>query len=380
MHYRVISANITDNYTVRDVKSCINIIKNISNIDWSDILHNGSNLEYPDYTIKYLTRGHGGGYIYLVKHAKCGTGVLKIIDNYKYKKVRARNSINKCHIKGEIYYSLKCKYLIEKNICPGFLYSYYAKYTSNYTYIFSEYVNESVKNWIKTQHTHYEWMAMLFQVLYALYCFHTVLDSYHGDLHIGNIFYKNIDPDIVFSYKIKNKTYNIATNGVLFMIADYGQSFICNNITNETKNIYYAKDLHKLLNINIYALYYNITKIYTMDDIKQIIYKNNDKYFDNYLASIITKYSKIPEKPEYFNYKIEKLVIMYCIEKKYITYTDIINMTPEYNHSLLPQSICTFLDNIKSHNLTILQMFELFYVYFTENNIQSTNTVNFSLS
>jgi hypothetical protein len=278
------------------------------------------------------------------------------------------------------------------------MYSYYANYTHKYTYIFSEYINGTIfseyniflkhnnetKNWVKTRHTHYEWMAMLFQVLYAIYCFHTVLNSYHGDLHLGNIFYKNIEPDIVFSYKIKNKTYNITTNGNLFMIADYGSSFTCNNITNDTKNICYASDLKNILNIQIYTYYYNIAKIYTLNDLKQIIYKNNDKYFDNYLAAITEKIGKNSGKysdyDEYVDYKIKKTVIMYCIEKKYITYTDIINMTPAVEHTLPPQSIYTFLDNIKSHNLTIPQMFELFYVYFTENNIQSTNTVNFSLS
>jgi serine/threonine protein kinase len=60
------------------------------------------------------------------------------------------------------------------------------------------------------------------------------LELVHGDLHSGNVLYKNIDKDDFIQTQIQDKIYNIKTFGKLWVLWDFGNMTYTGELTPET--------------------------------------------------------------------------------------------------------------------------------------------------
>lgn len=86
--------------------------------------------------------------------------------------------------------------------------------------VLSELYDGSLKS-IKNNLSKEEILSMILQIAYACSELET-LELVHGDLHTGNILYKNIDKNEILSIYIDHKVYNIKTYGKLWVLWDFG--------------------------------------------------------------------------------------------------------------------------------------------------------------
>ena len=292
----------------------LDICKNLINLFDYKMINNLFNNKINNQTIKFIGKG-GQGRVYMIQDEKCGTIVMKIIKNNK-----------SIEYENEREMSIYCKKLIDKNICPNFLYIYFTKSIGNYGLIMSEYANGTLEDWLKLKHTYEEWRSFLFQYLMGIYCLQYKLKTYHADLKPKNIFYKNLLIDTNFEYVINQKIYNVPTYGYLYMLADFGraQSLLlkhnklnANAIKLSIKN---NMDLSHIIDLPKRIIVNTLETIYSLDDLLNIIKIRNDKYFKSYYDDKVNEINKnLSKYPEHIKKNmIYRAIAYYIVEKQYI--------------------------------------------------------------
>ncbi|ARF08862.1 serine/threonine protein kinase [Catovirus CTV1] len=269
-------------------------------------------------SIKFLGKG-GQGIAYLLQSDKCGSVVIKI------------SKIND-ETKNEIFFLNSVKNIVDKNICPHFVYNYENKIISNNYYFFNEYANGTLENWTEDEHSVEEWNSFLFQILYGIYVFQKKLKSFHADLKPKNILFKRIQKGF-FKYIIENNEYYVPTCGYLFIISDFGksQSILKNNNVMDNESILaHIKNNTDLENIEALPKRILVSAIEkkfsgSLVEFKKYVDQKNDDKFESYFLSEKRKIDvELSKYPDYIKNKmLLRSIIYYAIEKKYINVDNI---------------------------------------------------------
>jgi hypothetical protein len=330
-----------NNFNVTNIDKCISYV---------------NNLNIKDKNLTFLGKG-GQGTAYLLNTLLCGKIVIKISKNIP-------------DTEKEILALKMCKQYIDNDITPNFLYYYDTINKNNMSYILTEYADGTLEDWIRVVHSDSEWRSFMFQFLHGVYIIQTLLKAYHSDLKPKNIFYKKLkSKDSVFKYIIANDTYYVPTHGYLFMLADFGhiQSMLVGKpkISNSTIQTHIDNniDLEHIIELPKRILVSSLEKMYTKDQMINIIKDNKDEYFNNYLQSKTAQINKDLNKyPQFIKNKmILKSIAYYIIEKKYIN-----NIPIDKQVKKLPSNkIINDISNIFAEKTSIINMFKMFDDYKT---------------
>ena len=157
--------------------------------------------------------------------------------------------------------------------------------------IISELYDGSLKS-IKQKLSKEQIISLVAQIIYACSILEQ-LELVHGDLHSGNILYKNVDENDTIEAQIGDSSYAIKTFGKLWVLWDFGNMTYTGEITPETgiKALDTIKtDFHKIIPL--------VNKSYLTEFIYNNELKNasNTQILMNYLyekyPNIISKISK----------------------------------------------------------------------------------------
>jgi serine/threonine protein kinase len=343
----------SNNIDVSDLSTCKEIV-NMFGYKMIERLYRNSykiNEDYifKDYKVNIKLVGKGGqGKVYKVKaidftsssansedknRKRCGYIVIKVTKPSKQEDSELR----------AISY---CKDIVDKHICPNFLYFYGTKSVGDYRIIMSEYANGNLADWIKVNHTYSEWRSFMFQFLMGVICIQTILKAYHSDLKPKNIFYKRVvDSELTFDYEVHvggsgAVNYIVPTFGYLFVLADFGliQSLLFehNKLNDESIKLFIKNniDLEHVIDLPKRIMVDALDRIYSIDELIKIVSLRSDPYFDGYLKNkrieINRELAKYPEAVR--NKLLYRSVAYYIIEKEYISPSEIpgklINLPP----------------------------------------------------
>ncbi len=304
-------------HIVKNIKKCVSYVNNMSKNERMQLLkfkeNQISDASTPMHNITFLGKG-GQGIVYLLHSDDCGDVVFKI-------------SSNNDETKREIFFLNKVKELIDNNVSPNFIYNYNNILLENKYYIFNEYAEGTLEQWMENDHSTDEWDSFMFQILYAVFIMQNKLKMYHADLKPKNILYKNIKKGY-FKYILNDEVYYVPTYGNLFIISDFGksQSLLLKNNTIDDTSIQTCidenLDLEHISSLPKRIIVSALEKKYKYDnkELINIIKKHSDTVFDMYYESEKKKINYDLEKyPEFIKKKmLLRSIIYYAIEKDYI--------------------------------------------------------------
>lgn len=138
----------------------------------------------------------------------------------------------------EIVSSMLVNQLILQKICPNYTLNYdadildnctkekisYRKYCTVQYNEFCNYGNFS--QWITKHRGINLWCNALFQIMAGLYAMKSHYNMIHNDLHGKNILVQKVKKGGYWVYKIDNKKYYVPNLGYIFLISDFGFSWI----------------------------------------------------------------------------------------------------------------------------------------------------------
>jgi hypothetical protein len=98
--------------------------------------------------------------------------------------------------------------------------------------IYSEYGNcQDFDQWATLKHSNQIWFNALFQIMVALMSLKRYFNMLHVDFHTKNIIVQKIKPGGYWEYKIDGLKYNVPNLGFVFLITDFGFSWIPDKLT-----------------------------------------------------------------------------------------------------------------------------------------------------
>jgi hypothetical protein len=301
-----------ENNKVKNLNKCLKIIKN-----------NGEN-------ISYLSEGCQGS-VYKIKSHKCGVAVLK-----KYFS-NLKNELN-----NEILFLKKVKKVVDKNVCPNFIY-YYTIINNN---IIMEYADGNIQKLLKESYfSNIFYEQLIMQILFGISVMKNILHMVHYDLKFNNIFYKKIlnSKYKYFIYNTNNHIYYLQNNEYLFLISDFGRSKFINS---KNKNIDFKNILNSInININIVS---KVNKLFN----KPIDFINKYKLNDNkQLKQII-----IDDEKKLTNNQLIKKIIYYSLEN------NLVYLEEFENFNYFKDDTRELFETIFSHeNLTIEEILNKYF-------------------
>jgi hypothetical protein len=253
--------------------------------------------------------------------------------------------------------------LVFQKICPHFNINYDWNYERSTIRLYNEYATHGdFTNWIKGNHSQKVWLNALFQIMVGILAIQRYFNMIHTDLHIGNILVHRVKPGGYWTYIIDKKKYHVPNLGWVFLLSDFGFSWIPNKmsvtwhytnilkyITKSGKNLYDFITLFKSLqnNKDVPDTIKTIMKsMFTTSDFivfkkkyyKNLYntYKNNKRYKKTrpVYKMIIKQYRKLYSnkphklskkiiqnfynKPGYTKPKGEKCIETYSLDKKFL--------------------------------------------------------------
>ena len=223
----------------------------------------------------------------------------------------------------EIISSTLTNQLVFQNICPHFAINYYWDYRTNIVTLYNEYINYTFESWIQQKHSNQIWFNALFQIMYALASLKKMFNMLHTDLHIGNILVQKIKKGGYWIYKLNGVDYYLPNLGYVFIISDFGFSWIPNKLYIS----WYYKDRLKYIT------------------------KNGQEFYD--LFDFIDSIKEIKNIPSYFVSEIDKLFN----PKEFLVYT---SDYPENTSSDYPKDITKSYRGLK--NTIADKIYDIFYV------------------
>lgn len=169
--------------------------------------------------------------------------------------------------------------LVFQKICPNFAINYYWDYKNNIVTLYNEYINYTFESWIQKAHSNEIWFNALFQIMYALTSLKQTFNMLHTDLHIGNILVQKIKKGGYWIYKLDGVDYYLPNLGYIFIISDFGFSWIPNKLYIS----WYYKDRLKYITKNgqeFYDLFDFIDSIKTIKNVPKYFISEIDKLFN----------------------------------------------------------------------------------------------------
>lgn len=117
------------------------------------------------------------------------------------------------------YTVLKCNKIcnLPQTLCPA------VTKMKSYFVVINELADEDLTSWFKRKHSDEEYESILFQLLVAIYSFHSLGYS-HNDCHFGNFLVHNIKPGGYWHYKLANYDIYIPNAGYLLVMWDPGMA------------------------------------------------------------------------------------------------------------------------------------------------------------
>lgn len=253
--------------------------------------------------------------------------------------------------------------LVFQKICPHFNINYDWNYESSTIRLYNEYaIYGDFTNWVKGNHSHEVWLNALFQIMVGLLAMRRYFNMIHTDLHIGNILVHSVQPGGYWTYIIDNKKYYLPNLGWVFLLSDFGFSWIPNKmsvpwdytnrlkyITKSGQDLYDFITLFKSIHNNKYVpdtIKTTMKLMFTTGDFivfKKSYYKNlynkfkgDKRYKKNSLVykKLIKQYHKLYSnkshklskkiiqnfynKPGYTKPKGEKCIETYSLDKRFV--------------------------------------------------------------
>jgi hypothetical protein len=331
---------------------------------------------------KSMFLGKGGqGSVYKIESSTCGGVVLKVY----HKKTDEKQIYREINILDRV------KKIIDKNICPHFLYYYdFFKTNENNNTIINilmEYADGDLEKWVKENHTEEEWTSLLFQFVIGIHVIQKYLKGYHSDLKPKNIFFIQIkkEDNQVIEYEINTKKYYLPNTGYLFLLADYGhfQSlfFDDNDIPQEdiqsaireNQDFDFMRDFSKRIQVT------NLFKKYNINELNNK-FRDNDKYKSYYKEELDKINKQMKNYPQHVKDKfLNRNLLYYCLEEKILDYDNEVknllnqeqippnNKTKELIEKLLSEkdNVDTLFDKYFNHltnkkeNMKIIKSFNL---------------------
>ena len=295
----------SNGYDVLSYAECLNLVDKID-IDTINKLYKG-NKSYMNF--KFIGKG-GQGKVYLISSKTCGCIVMKVM--------KLSSDI-------ELLINKQCREIINKSICPNFLYYYGARRIKYYGLTFSEYADGTLEDWLHSAHSYTEWRSFMFQFLVGVLVIQRILKTFHSDLKPKNIFFKKLDRNIAFEYNISGSKYIVPTLGNLYILSDFGRakSLIFKNSSNLNSVELFIKnnaDLEHIIDLHKRIIVNSAERIYSLDDLIKIIKLKNDEYFEAYYQDTKESINKdLAKYPQHVRNKmIHRSVVYYVVEKDYI--------------------------------------------------------------
>lgn len=122
--------------------------------------------------------------------------------------------------------------LVFQNICPHFVVNYYWDYQDKVISIYNEYVNyKDFDTWAQKNHRREVWYNALFQIMIAIIALQKHFGMIHSDLHTQNILVQKVKRGGYWKYTLDNHTYYLPNLGFVFLIHDFGFSWIPRKLT-----------------------------------------------------------------------------------------------------------------------------------------------------
>lgn len=120
--------------------------------------------------------------------------------------------------------------LVLQKICPNFVLNYYWRFKLNDSLIlesFNEYINCcTFEEWTEKLRDIDIWINGLFQIMVGLYSLKKYFNMYHADLHLKNILVYTVKSGGFWKYTIDGLDYFLPNLGFVFVINDFGFSWI----------------------------------------------------------------------------------------------------------------------------------------------------------
>jgi hypothetical protein len=116
--------------------------------------------------------------------------------------------------------------LVLQNITPHFVMNYYWDYKKPFLNSYNEKADLDFHSWANQQHSDEEWFNALFQIMVGLAAMQRYFKILHTDFHAGNILVKKVTPGGYWVYTIDNFRYRVPNLGYVFLINDFGFSWI----------------------------------------------------------------------------------------------------------------------------------------------------------
>lgn len=223
----------------------------------------------------------------------------------------------------EIISSTLTNQLVFQKICPHFAINYYWDYRNNVVTLYNEYINYTFESWIQKKHSNQIWFNALFQIMYALTSLKKMFNMLHTDLHIGNILVQKIKKGGYWIYKLNGVDYYLPNLGYIFIISDFGFSWIPNKLYIS----WYYKDRLKYIT------------------------KNGQEFYD--LFDFIDSIKEIKNIPIYFVSEIDKL---FNSKESYVYTSDY----PENTSDDYPKNITKSYRGLK--NTIADKIYDIFYI------------------
>ncbi len=330
----------------------------------------------------FLGKG-GQGSVYKLESSTCGSVVLKTY----HKKTNEKEIYREVNILDRV------KNIIDKDICPNFIYYYdffKSKDKENNTImnIIMEYANGDLEKWIEESHNEEDWLSLIFQFIIGVHVIQKYLKGFHSDLKPKNIFYKKIKngKDNYFKYKVNNKSYYIKNTGYLFMLADYGHfqsSFFddnelsdsnIQNAIRDNKDFEFMKYFVQRIQVS------NLMEKYSLNHLLNNLSKNED--FKNYYEKEKKEINKnMGHLPKHIIDKfLIRNILYYCIENNLIDYEK--EKSKGLKEIMIPPTnkIAEFLKSILSEKGDIEDILDKYYKNYQVKSEKLNVTKTFNLN
>jgi len=213
--------------------------------------------------------------------------VLNATPKILYNLFLTTDSFNKPSLTEIITHTLTNQ-LILQSICPNFSFNYYWDYADKTLNIYNEYINHGdFHSWAKEQHTNDEWKNALFQIMVGLFALKQYFGMLHTDFHTQNILVQKVPPGGYWVYIIDGFKYYVPNLGYIFLIHDFGFSWIQKKLYikwHERETLrYITKVGHHFFDISILVKSLLTTRNYKLPTdfkqfLKQSFYKEEISY------------------------------------------------------------------------------------------------------